>query len=223
MLKESVLLPRSGRKAKKLVVLFHGYGANGKDLLDLAHYWSPLMPETEFLAPDGRHVCETYPSGYQWFSLKEFTASYVYAGLAEVRPFLSNYLLDALAKRNLTPVDLAVVGFSQGGMVALDMMFALSGLRGIICYSGGFYPPQEMAVPQPHPEILLVHGEADTLVPYAFFQEACQQLHQLGIHPQTLTCSGLAHSINEEGLKTGGEFLTTLFSQEQPIAYMKQQ
>jgi phospholipase/carboxylesterase len=222
MLKESVLLPRSGGKAKKLVVLFHGYGANGRDLLDLAHNWSPFMPETEFLAPDGPDVCETYPFGYQWFGLKEFTTPYVYAGLAEARPFLSHYLLNALVKRNLTPADLAVVGFSQGGMVALDMMFAVPGLRGVICYSGGFYPPPEMAIPQPHPEVLLVHGDADTLVPYAFFQEARQQLHQLGIHPQTLTCAGLEHSINEEGLKTGGKFLATLLSQEQPMIQAKQ-
>jgi phospholipase/carboxylesterase len=212
MIKGPGLLPSSGGKAKKLVVLFHGYGSNGEDLLDLAHYWSPLLPETEFLAPNGPDIWESHPSGYQWFSLKNFTPSYVYAGLNELRSRLRDYLVDALAERDLTPSDLAVAGFSQGGMVALDMMFALPGLRGIICYSGGFYPPRGMALPNSsRPEILLVHGDADTVVPYVSFQEAQRQLKESGIHPQTLTCSGLGHSIDEQGLKMGAKFLATLF------------
>lgn len=223
MLKGPGLLPHSGGKSKKLVVLFHGYGSNGKDLLDLAHYWSPLMPETEFLAPNGPDVWEAYASGYQWFSLKEFTPLSVRAGLNTVGPLLRNYLQDALAERNLKPADLAIVGFSQGGMVALEMMFALPGLRGVICYSGGFYPPPAAPVFEPYPEILLVHGDADTVVPYTAFLEAQQQLKKLGAHPQTLTCSGLGHSIDEEGLKSGAQFLTTLFGQEQRVIYMKQQ
>lgn len=224
MLKGPGLLPHSKGKAKKLVVLFHGYGSNGKDLLDLARYWSPLMPDTEFLAPHGPDVCETHSFEYQWFSLKEFTPFSVRTGLAAVRSFLKDYLLKALAERCLTPMDLAVVGFSQGGMVALDMMFAVPQLRAVICYSGGFYPPQEMPLPGHHyPEILLVHGDADTRVPYIFLREAQQQLKKLGILPRTLTCPGLGHSIDEEGLKTGAQFLTALFGQEQPIIYMKQQ
>lgn len=223
MIKGPGLLPLSGAKAKKLVVLLHGYGSNGEDLLSLAPYWSKAMPDAEFLAPNGPEVWEAYASGYQWFSLKEFTSSYVRRGLTAVRPILKNYLLEALTERNLTPRDLAVVGFSQGGMVALEMMFALQNLRGIICYSGGFYPSLETPLREPHPQVLLVHGDADTVVPYVYFQEARGQLEKLGVHPQTLTCSGLGHSIDKEGIKVGGEFLTHLFDQEQPVIYMKQQ
>lgn len=223
MLKGPGLLPHSGEKAKKLVVLFHGYGSDGKDLLDLARYWSPLMSDTEFLAPHGPGVCEMHSSGYQWFSLKEFTPSSVRTGLAGVRSFLKDYLLNALVERDLTPMDLAVAGFSQGGMVALDMIFAVPRLRGVICYSGGFYPPPEMPLPDPCPEILLVHGDADTCVPYISLRESQQYLKKSGIRPRTLTCPGLGHSIDEEGLKAGAQFLTALFGQEQPVIYMKQQ
>jgi len=215
MLKATGVLPYAGGKPKKLVVLFHGYGSYGGDLLDLARCWSPLMPEVEFLTPDGFAACETYPGGYQWFGLTEFTPLYVHAGLAQARPALRDYLLDALAQRNLTLADLAVVGFSQGGMVALDMVFALPGLRGAICYSGGFYPPEGISPTNPGPnglpEVLLVHGDADPVVPYALFQESQRQLEKLGMLPQTLTCSGLGHSIDREGIETGGQFLVTLF------------
>ena len=223
MLKGPGLLPYSGRKAKSLVVLLHGYGSNGDDLISLAPYWSKMMPDTEFLAPNGPEAWEGYASGYQWFTLQEFTPPSVRTGLDAAQPHLKKYILEALAARNLSPRDLVIVGFSQGGMVALEMMFALPDLRGIICYSGGFYPSGKTPPHEPYPEILLVHGDADTVVPYDFFLEAQMQLKRLGLHPQTLTCAGLGHSIDEEGLKAGEKFLTQLFVQEQSVIYMEQQ
>lgn len=208
------LLPLSGGKAKKLVVLFHGYGSSGDDLISLAPYWSQIMPDTEFLAPNGLDVCESFSFGYQWFGLREFTSASVRSGLTIARPILTEYLRKMLVMRDLTPMDLAIAGFSQGGMVALDMAFALKGLRGAICYSGGFYPFPDMSPPEPQPKILLVHGDADTCVPYNYFLDSQEQLQELGLHPQTLTCSGLGHSIDEEGLKRGGEFLVHLFGQK---------
>lgn len=217
MIKGPGLLPHSGRKAKSLIVFLHGYGSNGDDLISLAPYWSKTMPDTEFLAPNGPDVCESFSFGYQWFGLREFTPSYVRTGLDAARSVLRKYFLEILAQRSLTPKDLAIVGFSQGGMVALDMAFALKDLRGAICYSGGFYPFPGMSLPEPQPEVLLVHGDADTCVPYDAFLDAQRDLKTLGLHPQTLTCPGLGHSINEEGLKAGGMFLTQLFAQEQLI------
>jgi len=217
------LLPRSGEKAKQLVVFCHGYGSNGEDLLSLAPYWSNLLPEAEFLSPNAPEDWEAYPSGYQWFSLQEFTPRSVRAGLDGAAPVLRDYLLDALQQRNLTPADLAIVGFSQGGMMALEMMFLVPGIGGIICYSGGFYPRHEASSPQPYPQVLLVHGDADTVVPYDYFLEAQHTLRKLDLSPKTLTCSGLGHSIDEEGLKTGGQFLIQLFAPEQRNIDMKQQ
>lgn len=213
MLNGPGLLPLSGGKAQKLVVFIHGYGSSGDDLISLAPYWSQLMPDTEFLAPNGLEICESYPFGYQWFGLREFTPSTVRSGLTKVRPILIENFRKMLAERDLTPMDLAIVGFSQGGMVALDMAFALEGLRGAICYSGGFYPFPDMTLPDPQPEILLVHGDADTLVPYDFFLEAQKELIKRGLNPQSLTCSGLGHSIDNKGLKAGGDFLRNAFSQ----------
>lgn len=222
MIKGPGLTPQSGQKAKNLVIFLHGYGSSGDDLISLAPYWSKMMPDTEFLAPNGTEAWEGYASGYQWFSLQEFTPTSVRTGLNAAQPHLKKYILEALAARNLSTRDLAIVGFSQGSMVALDMIFALPNLGGIISYSGGFYPSETALPHKPYPEILLVHGDADNVVPYNYFLEAEAQLKKLGLSPQTLTCPGLGHSIDEEGLKAGGKFLTRLFAQEQPVIHMKQ-
>ena len=222
MIKGPGLTPQSGQKAKNLVIFLHGYGSSGDDLISLAPYWSKMMPDTEFLAPNGTEAWEGYASGYQWFSLQEFTPTSVRTGLNAAQPHLKKYILEALAARNLSLRDLAIVGFSQGSMVALDMIFALPNLGGIISYSGGFYPSETALPHKPYPEILLVHGDADNVVPYNYFLEAEAQLKKLGLSPQTLTCPGLGHSIDEEGLKAGGKFLTRLFAQEQPVIHMKQ-
>lgn len=222
MIKGPGLLPHSGGKAKKLVVLFHGYGSNGDDLLGLAPYWSKVMPDVEFLAPNGPSVCEEFGFGYQWFSLMEFTPSSVRLGLDAVRLEVKKFLLEALQVRGLSPNDLVLVGFSQGCWLALEMMYVLQDLRGVIGYSGGFYPSSNLQLLEPHPEVLLVHGDMDTVVPYSYFLDSQEHLKNLGIHPQTLTCSGLGHSIDEEGVKIGFQFLSRLFSQEQPVIYMNQ-
>ena len=172
MIKGPGLLPQSGRKAKNLVIFLHGYGSSGDDLISLAPYWSKIMPDTEFLAPNGPEAWEGYASRYQWFTLQEFTPASVRAGLNAAQPHFKKYILEALAARNLSPRDLAIMGFSQGSMVALDMMFALPDLRGILSYSGGFYPSERSSLQEPYPEILLVHGDADSVVPYDYFLEA---------------------------------------------------
>lgn len=222
MIKGPGLLPLSGGKAKKLVVLLHGYGSNGEDLLSLAPHWSRLMPDVEFLAPNGLEPWEAYVSGYQWFSLKEFTPFRIRSGLDAVRPILEDYLLIELARRGLNPQDLAIVGFSQGGMVALDIMFAIPDLGGIICYSGGFYPSLDTPLQEPYPSVLLVHGDVDTVVPYHVFLETQQQLKKIGIYPQTLTCLGLGHSIDKKGITGGAQFLINLFDLKPLVTGMKQ-
>jgi phospholipase/carboxylesterase len=222
MLKGHGVLPQSGKSARQLVIFIHGYGADGNNLLDLAQYWSPLLPDAEFLAPDAPDICEANPFGYQWFGLQDITPYNVRPGLDIARPVLQKYILEALRERDLSPSDLTLVGFSQGAMLALEMMFALKGLKGVIAYSGAFYPPIATLLPDPHPDVLLVHGNLDMVVPYSALIEAQKYLKQFGVSPQTLTCSGLGHSIDEEGIDVGGQFLTHLFTQEQPVIYMKQ-
>lgn len=222
MLNGPSILPKSGNAPKQLVVFLHGYGADGDNLIDIGHSWKNILPDAEFIAPDAPDPCELAPMGRQWFGLKEFTPFNVRAGLDAVRPRITKYLKNLLAERHLSASDLVLVGFSQGTMLALDLMFSLPHLRGVIGYSGGFYAPVAETLHPPYPEILLVHGDADTLVPYLALQEAERQLKLFGVTPRTHTCSGLGHSINHTGLHVGGEFLTHLFNSSDSVIYMNQ-
>src|SRR5215470_17407313 len=105
--------PRAGGKPKSLVVLLHGLGADGNDLISLASYWAPLLPEAEFLSPNAPFPCDMAPYGYQWFSFQERTRA--------AAPFLDAFLDEALEARGLDASRLALVGFSQGAMMSLHV------------------------------------------------------------------------------------------------------
>lgn len=203
---------KSGFPPEKLIVLLHGYGANGENLIDLADMWAASLPFVEFHAPNAPEVCDSVPYGYQWFGLKDFSPYNMRAGLDRAAPFLKTYLEQLLITRGLTSSDLILVGFSQGTMMALEMMFHLPGVRGILGYSGAFYPPVLPATLVSKPEVFLVHGMADMVVPYPMMMEGANQLQRLGLTPKTHTCYGLGHSIDLEGISLGGQFLTHVFS-----------
>jgi phospholipase/carboxylesterase len=201
--------PASGGKPGRLVVLLHGLGADGNDLIGLAPYWAPLLPEAEFLSPNAPFPCDMAPYGYQWFSSRDRSPPAVLAGVRAAAPILDAFLDEALAERGLDDGDLALVGFSQGTMMSLFV-----GLRrarppaGILGYSGRLIAPELLANElHSRPPVLLVHGTEDPLVPFQSLAAADAALVAAGVPTQTLACPGIGHSIDENGLRRGGQFL----------------
>ena len=201
--------PRSGQPPARLVILLHGLGADGNDLIGLAPYWAPLLPEAEFISPNAPFPCDMAPYGYQWFSSQDRSDEARLAGVRAAAPILDAFIDEALAERGLEDRDLALVGFSQGTMMALFV-----GLRreqpaaGILGFSGRLIAP-ELLQPElrSRPPVLLVHGTEDPLVPYQSLAEAKGALDELGVPVETLTCPRIGHSIDEAGLRRGGAFL----------------
>src|SRR4051794_33134777 len=111
--------PAAGGKPKKLVVLLHGLGADGTDLIGIAPYWARLVPSAEFVAPNAPFPCDMGPYGYQWFSLQDRSMESILAGVRAAAPFVEAFIDDLLAARGLAEKDLALVGFSQGTMMSL--------------------------------------------------------------------------------------------------------
>ncbi len=204
--------PRSGT-AKKLVVFLHGYGSNGDDLISLAPYWAPLLPEAAFLSPNAPFPCEMAPYGFQWFSLENRDPQMKLGGVKVAAGFLDTYLDQQLARFKLTERDLALVGFSQGTMTALHVgPRRAQALAGIVGYSGALIGAQELPGEiRSRPPVLLVHGTGDPVVPFEAMAQAATALKGVDIPVTTEARPNLPHSIDEVGLQKGGAFLHACF------------
>src|SRR5437868_8486420 len=129
--------PLSGGAPRRLVILLHGLGADGNDLIGLQQYWGRLVPEAEFLSPNAPFPCDMAPYGYQWFSVQDRTPAAVLAGVRAAAPLLDAFIDDELAKRGLSEAETALVGFSQGTMMSLFVGLRRERpLAGILGYSG---------------------------------------------------------------------------------------
>lgn len=194
-------------KPEKIVVFLHGYGATGDDLLSLGRLWEPFLPRTLFLAPHAPFPCEIAASGRQWFSIEDWNPQTLLKGAKHALPFLSNFIDENLKHYQLNLTDVALVGFSQGAMMA--MHYALSyheEVAGVLAYSGALlWPPSDL--PLRRPSILLIHGDQDQVVPFEAFHEAKNILKLLDIPHQAHAIQGLAHGIDEKGLELGISFL----------------
>ncbi len=211
MLTGPILSPVSGI-IRKIVIFLHGYGATGDDLIDIGAQWARHLPDTLFVSPHAPDVCEMSPLGRQWFGLSDFNPLNIRQGMDTAAPQIAVYVKHLMAEHKLEAKDIAIVGFSQGSMLAMDMIFHLSGLGGIVGYSGAFYPPASLDRPKDAPPILLVHGTADTVVPYAALFQAQTQLQLYGVKVTPQTCNGLGHSIDDTGLRVGREYLQRVFA-----------
>jgi len=211
-------LPVAGGKPRRLVILLHGLGADGNDLIGLQQYWGPLVPEAEFVSPNAPFPCDMAPYGYQWFSVQDRTPAAMLGGVRAAAPLLDAFIDDELQKRGLEEKDAALVGFSQGTMMALFVgLRRAKPLAGILGYSGRLIAPDLLASElRSRPPVLLVHGTDDPLVPFDSLAKAETALKTAGVPVETLACVGTEHSIDPEGLQRGGGFLREVLSVPRP-------
>ncbi len=209
----SRLPPAGGRKPRQLVVLLHGYGADGEDLLGLAPAWARLLPEAAFMAPNAPYPCEDNPAGCQWFGLWNRDPATLLAGAEAAAPLLNDYVDRALAENGLGPEALALVGFSQGTMMALHVALRRERAVGaVVGFSGALLAPEMLAAQvRARPPVLLVHGEADQVVPFRAMAQAEAALKAAGVPVTTHRRPGLAHGIDEAGLRLAVRFLGEAF------------
>jgi phospholipase/carboxylesterase len=210
--------PASGGKPRRLVILLHGLGADGNDLIGLASYWARLLPDAEFLSPNAPFPCDMAPYGYQWFSSQDRSPEAVLGGVRAAAPILDAFIDEALEERGLGSGELALVGFSQGTMMSLFVgLRRAEPVAGIVGFSGRLLAPELLASElRSRPPILLVHGTEDPLVPYSSLAAAETTLKAAGVPVETVTSFGIGHSIDDQGLRRGGEFLKKVLSGTTP-------
>lgn len=204
-------LPAASGAAKALVVFLHGFGADGNDLIAIGREWRKLMPDAAFVAPHAPERCMASPSGRQWFPLTFRDPDERRRGVIAARPGLDAFLDAELARNKLTPDRLALVGFSQGTMMALH-----AGLRrpvppaAIVGFSGMLVQPDALKTEATgRPPILLLHGERDDVIPVDALFQALDALAAAEIPVEWHLAPGLGHGIDGEGLRQGAAFLAS--------------
>lgn len=209
------LAPANGQPAKKLVILLHGYGSDGQDLIGLGEYWANAFPHVGFFSPNAPHQCGMNPMGYEWFPLnvERIGADYT-RGAESAYPAIRDFVLARTEEAGLTLDDVVLGGFSQGAMMALytGLRFETP-LAGILGFSGKMVDVEQTGeVIKSKPPVCLVHGEMDEVVPISGSVEAAAALENEGFDVVFKKCAGTAHGISMDGLEFAGEFLAKQLS-----------
>lgn len=205
--------PAAGGDAEQLVIFCHGLGADGNDLIGLAPYFARVLPEAKFVSPNAPLPCDMAPMGYQWFSLQERTEEAMLAGARQARPILDAYIDQQLAAHGLTEDKVALIGFSQGTMMSVfTAPRRAKPVAGIIGYSGRLIGAETLADEiSCTPPMVMINGDQDELVPAQVQPAAVEALRASGVSVEGHIRPGLGHSIDEEGIKIGMEFLANIF------------
>jgi len=199
---------------KKLIILLHGVGSSGADLEGLGYFFQQVMPEIEFASPDGSAAFDGGSEGYQWFSLAGITetlrAERIVAARADFDAIINNILKqhDIVAGRD----KVILLGFSQGSIMALDaLVTARFPLAGVVAFSGRLSSPKPYQ-PSANIPVLLVHGMADPVIPWAESESAAAALITAGSSDvETLFEPDVVHTISGDGIARAMAFVTEQF------------
>jgi len=200
--------PKSGT-ARQLMVLLHGYGADGQDLISLGYQWRELWPDMLFVAPNAPEICDMSPSGYQWFPLQTDRTIGRIEGVGNARPVLVNFLIDLWAQTGISPANTVLVGFSQGAMMALNVGTSLDQpVAGIVAFSGAFVPAEGFGSGAfARPPVALIHGDMDGVVDPDLSRQAATSLSADGFDVTLHISLGSGHGIAPDGLDFATSFL----------------
>ena len=200
--------------AKSLVILIHGYGANGDDLIDIGNQLAPHFPDTAFSSPHAPEDCPMSPGGKQWFPLTHNPGGFrpeeeYWNGVTHSEDVLNNYIDAELERLNLDESQCVLLGFSQGTMMSLHVgLRRKKQLAGVIGFSGVLAGEDRLKDDiQSKPPVLIVHGEDDPVIPVEAVPRATKALRGVDIDAEWHIVAGLGHGIEQMGLMLAANFL----------------
>jgi phospholipase/carboxylesterase len=201
--------PAGGGKPSHLVILLHGYGSNGPDLMGLAPYFAKAAPRAQFVAPNAPDPVPMAPGGYQWFPITQLDPRLMEQGVTRAAPSLDRFIDRELERYGLEESRLALVGFSQGTMMALHVgVRRARACAAIVGFSGALVAPGKLAAEaKAVPPILLVHGDRDDVVPLSATFDAADALAEAGYGAQWHISPNIPHSIGPDGIDIASSFI----------------
>ena len=208
-LKTIILQTTSKEKLESAVILCHGYGGDGKDISLLANYWRNYLPKTIFLCPDAPEICKVNPSGFQWFDLMDQTSDQILAKSLVAEMKLNKFIDEVKEKNNLNSNQIALVGFSQGCMISLQTGIKRKDqLKCIVGYAGKIIDINHLEKNiNSKPNIMLMHGNKDQVVPVNFLLEAKDFFNKNNYPVETKIFENCEHRIPSEGSSLGLNFI----------------
>lgn len=196
---------------KRIVIFLHGLGADGNDLLSLA----PMLdlPDTHFMSPNAPFSCDFGGGGYQWFSLQDRNPARILPEIRIAEPMLNAYIDSAIARFNLSPADVALIGFSQGSMMALHTAPRRTApIAGVVGISGALFGADLLhGEITSRPPVCLIHGTHDDVVPFVAMAAAETTLRSQNMAVEAHARPRLGHGIDEEGIALTSAFLQRVF------------
>ena len=204
-----IIKPENGIEIKNAVILLHGYGGDGKDISMLSLNWKRHMPNTVFICPNGHEVCQINPSGFQWFDLTKDDPDYILEQSTKAENKIQKFINEIKQEFNLTNNKICLAGFSQGCMLSLNVgLITEEKFSCIVGFSGKIIDQNNLkARVKNFSDVLLIHGDADQVVPSTYLLEAKDFLIRNGINVQTLLIKNCDHHIPMEASSTALNYI----------------
>ena len=204
-----IIKPEEGTEIKNAIILLHGYGGDGNDISMLTLNWKRHLPNTVFICPNGHETCPINPSGYQWFDLTKDDASYILDQSLKAEVKIKKFIDEIKNEFNLTNDKICLSGFSQGCMMSLNV--GLTSHEKFLCiigFSGKIIDKDNLKLRiKNSTETLLIHGDADQVVPSTNLLEAKDFLIRSNIEVQTLLIKNCDHHIPIEASSTALNYI----------------
>ena len=208
-----IIKPENGIEIKNAIILFHGYGGDGKDISMLSLNWKRHIPNTVFICPNGHETCSINPSGYQWFDLTKEDPDYILEQSIKAENKIKQFIEEIKKEFNLTNNQICLSGFSQGCMMSLNVgLTTEENFACIVGFSGKIIDQNNLKDRiKNSTNTLLIHGDVDQVVPSTYLLEAKDFLIRNNVEVQTLLVKNCDHHIPIEASSTALNYILKKF------------
>ena len=204
-----IIKPEEGMEIKHAVILLHGYGGDGKDISMLTLNWKRHMPNTVFICPNGHEACPINPSGFQWFDLTKDDTDYILDQSIKAEEKIKLFINEIKQEFNLQNNQICLSGFSQGCMMSLNVgLTSEEKFSCIVGFSGKIINQNNLKLRiKNSTDTLLIHGDADQVVPSTYLLEAKDFLIRSNVGVETLLLKNCDHHIPVEASSTALNYI----------------